>query len=147
MRLFALASVFASMGWLQLIIAVLVLLFVWIIVSIPAYIAGKVVAKENATFGKAMLATLLGPIVYVIILVATDFALGGLLGTTGYVLGIILAFIAWIGLYKVVFKTGWLGAFAVAILALIVFVVMLLIIGFFLGTFLPFVPFSTGQLA
>ena len=147
MRLFALASVFASMGWLQLIIAVLVLLFVWIIVSIPAYIAGKVVAKENATFGKAMLATLLGPIVYVIILVATDFVLGGLLGPTGYILGIILAFIAWIGVYKVVFKTGWLGAFAVAILALVVFVVMLLIIGFFLGTFLPFVPFSTGQLA
>jgi hypothetical protein len=135
------------MGWLQLIIAVLVLLFVWIIVSIPAYIAGKVVAKENATFGKAMLATLLGPIVYVIILVAADFVLGGLLGTTGYILGIILAFIAWIGVYKVVFKTGWLGAFAVAILALIAFIVMLLIIGFFLGTFLPFVPFSTGQLA
>jgi len=125
----------------------LVLLFVWIIVSIPAYIAGKVVAKENATFGKAMLATLLGPIVYVIILVATDFVLGGLLGPTGYILGIILAFIAWIGVYKVVFKTGWLGAFAVAILALVAFIVMLLIIGFFLGTFLPFVPFSTGQLA
>jgi len=94
-----------------------------------------------------MLATLLGPIVYVIVLVATDFVLGGLLGTTGYVLSLILAFIAWIGVYKAMFKTGWLGAFAVAILALIVFVVMLLIIGFFLGTFLPFVPFSTGQLA
>lgn len=147
MDLLALASVFGSMDLVGIIIAVLALVFVWIIVSIPAYIAGKVVAKENATFGKAMLATLLGPIVYVIILVAADFVLGGLLGTTGYILGIILAFIAWIGVYKVVFKTGWLGAFAVAILALIAFIVMLLIIGFFLGTFLPFVPFSTGQLA
>lgn len=147
MDLMALASVFGSMDLVGIIIAILALVFVWIIVSIPAYIAGKVVAKENATFGKAMLATVLGPIVYVIILVATDFVLGGLLGTTGYVLGIILAFIAWIGVYKAMFKTGWLGAFAIAILALIVFVAMLLIIGFFLGTFLPFVPFSTGQLA
>ena len=143
-----LASVFPNgIDLLTLLEVIIALIVVWVIVSIPAYIAGKVLAKENATFGKAMLATLLGPIVYVIVLVATDFVLGGLLGTTGYVLGIILAFVAWIGVYKVMFKTGWLRAFAVAILALIVFVVMLLIIGFFLGTFLPFVPFSTGQLA
>jgi hypothetical protein len=142
-----LASLFPNgIDLLTLLEVIIALIIVWIIVSIPAYIAGKVVAKENATFGKAMLATLLGPIVYVIILVASDFVLG-LLGTTGYVLGIALAFIAWIGVYKAMFKTGWLRAFAVAILALIVFVVMLLIIGFFLGTFLPFVPFSTGQLA
>jgi hypothetical protein len=143
-----LASLFPNgIDLLTLFEVIVALIVAWIMDSIPVYIAGKIVAKENATFGKAMLATLLGPIVYVIILVATDFVLGGLLGTTGYVLGIILALIAWIGVYKAMFKTGWLRAFAVAILALVVFVVMLLIIGFFLGAFLPFVPFSTGQLA
>ncbi len=143
-----LASLFPSgTDLLTLLEVIVALVILWITISIPAYIAGKVVAKENATFGKAMLATLLGPIVYVLVLVATDLILGGLLGTIGYVLGIILAFIAWIGVYKAMFKTGWLGAFAIAILALIVFIVMLLIIGFFLATFLPFVPFSTGQLA
>jgi hypothetical protein len=143
-------AIFASLfprgtDLLTLLEVIVALLVVWIIVSIPAYIAGKVVTRENATFGRAMLATLFGPVVYVIVLAVADFVLGGLLGTTGYALGVIVAFIAWIGVYKGMFKTGWLRAFAVAILALIVFVVMLLIIGFFLGTFLPFVPFSSGQ--
>ena len=121
---------------------IVALIVVWIIVSIPAYIAGKVVAKENATFGKAMAASLLGPIAYVIVLTITDYVLGGLLGGTGLTLAIIIAFIAWIGIYKVTFKTGWLGAFAIAILAIIVFIIMLFILGAVLGIVIPYVPGS-----
>jgi hypothetical protein len=45
-----------------------------------------------------------------------------------------------IGVYKAVFKTGWLGALAIAVLAAIVFIIMLLILGVLLGIVLPFVP-------
>ena len=123
---------------------VVALIVVWILVSIPAYIGGKVVTKGRATFGEAMAATLLGPIVYVIVLFAVDFLLGGLLGSWGYIAGLILAFIAWIGVYKATFKTGWLGALAIAILAAIVFIIVLFILGLLFGFFLPFTP---GQLA
>lgn len=124
---------------LEIIVALIV---VWIIVSIPAYIGGKVVAKENATFGRAMAASLLGPITYVIVLTITDYVLGDLLGGTGLTLAIIIAFIAWIGIYKVTFKIGWLGAFAIAILAIIVFIIMLFILGAVLGIVIPYVPGS-----
>lgn len=75
------------------IVAIAVALFVvWIIVSIPAWIAGKAVTGGKATFGEAMLATLLGPIVYIIVLIAVDLLLGGLLGSTGYIVAFVLPF-------------------------------------------------------
>jgi hypothetical protein len=130
----AFASIFDNgITILEIAIALLV---AWIIISIPAWIAGKIVTKGKATFGKAMLATLLGPIVYIAVLVVLELLLGGLLGSTGYIIGFGLAFVAWVWVYKVVFKTGWLGGLAIAILALIVFVIMLVIIVVLLG----FVP-------
>jgi len=127
---------------LEIIVALIV---IWILVSIPAYIGGKLVTKGKATFGEAMAATLLGPIVYVIVLLAVDFLLGGLLGSAGYIAGFILAFIAWIGVYKATFKTRWLGALAIAILAGIIFIILLVVLGFLFGFFLPFTPFTPGQ--
>ena len=130
----ALASLFSNgIDLLTLLEIAVVLVIVWILVSIPAYVAGKVVAKGNATFGRAMVATLLGPIVYVMVLVVVDAFLGGLFGTSGYVAGFALAFLAWIGVYKATFKTGWLGATAIAILALIVFVIFLFVVALLFG--------------
>jgi hypothetical protein len=131
-------SLFPSDVTILEIVEIAVALFVvWIIVSIPAWIAGKVVTKGEANFREAMLATLLGPIIYIIVLVAADLLLGGLLGSTGYIVAFILAFIAWVWVYKAIFKTGWLGGFAIAILALIVFVVMLFILGILLVGLVP----------
>ena len=127
---------------LDLVAIVITLIVVWIIVSIPAYIAGKVVTNGKATFGEAMVATLFGPLVYIIVLVALDFFLGQLIGAGGYIAGFILAFIAWIWVYKAAFKTGWLGALATAVLAIIVFVVLLIIIGALFGFLPQLVPMS-----
>ena len=121
------------------------LIIVWIVVSIPAWIAGKLVTRGKATFREAMAATLFGPVVYIIVLVAVDFLLGNLLGIVGYVIGFILAFIAWVWVYKATFKTGWLGGFAIGVLAIIVFVVALLIIGVILGVSLNLLPTSPLQ--
>jgi len=123
------------------IVAIAVALFVvWIIVSIPAWIAGKAVTGGKATFGEAMLATLLGPIVYIIVLLAVDLLLGGLLGLTGYIVAFVLAFVAWVGVYKAIFRTGWLRGLAIAILALIVFVIILFILAILLVGLVPNVP-------
>ncbi len=105
------------------------LLIAWIVASIPAYVAGKVVTRGRATFGAAMVATLLGPIIYFIVLVVTDFFLGSLIGPIGFFAGFVLAFLAWIWVYKAVFGTGWIGGLAIAVLAIIVFIIMLFVIG------------------
>jgi hypothetical protein len=130
---------------LALLSIIIVLVIVWIIASIPAYIAGKVVTRGKATFGEAMAATLLGPIVYIIVLVVVDFFLG-LAGTEGYIVGFVLAFIAWVWVYKATFKTGWLGALATAILAIIIFVILLFIIGALFGFLPQLVPTSLQKI-
>jgi hypothetical protein len=123
---------------LDLLVIIIGLIILWIIVSIPAYIAGKIVTAGRSTFGEAMLATLFGPIVYGIVLVVVSFFLGAVIGSSGaYVLALILALIAWIGVYKSTFRTGWLGAMAIAILALIIFIIIALVIAALFGTAIP----------
>ena len=121
------------------------LVILWIIVSIPSYIAGKIVAGGRATFGEAMFATLGGAIVYAIVLVGVNFFLSSVIGAaTAGVFALLLAFIAWLGVYKVVFDVGWISAFAIAVLAVIVLFIMQLVIQAVFGVYMPtyFHPFS-----
>lgn len=122
---------------LSLLLIIIGLVVLWIVVSIPVYIAGKAVTGGKSTLGDAMAATLLGPIVYVIVLVGVDFFLGEIIGGGAYIWAYIMAFIAWIWVYKSTFKTGWLGALATAILAIIVFVVLSIIISALIGFIIP----------
>lgn len=126
---------------LPLLIRTLILLIglviLWIIVSIPSYIAGKVVAGGRATLGAAMLATLGGAIVYAIVLVGVNFFLSAVIGPAAGVFALLLALIAWLGVYKVSFDVGWLSAFAIAVLAVIVLFIMQLVIQAIFGVNLP----------
>ena len=90
-----------------------------------------------------MAATVLGPIVYFIVLTGVGFFLEGILGGAASTLGYILAFLAWIWVYKHTFKTGWLGGLAIAILAVIVFVIFGLVVGALLGIIVPSVSPGT----
>ena len=121
----------------SLIVTIIGLIILWVIVSIPVWLAGKAVTGGKATFGEAMIATLFGPIVYAVTLVVVDFLLGGAIGSTGYIIALILAFIGWIWVYKASFKTGWLGGIAVAVLAVIIFVVISIILGAIFGLVVP----------
>jgi hypothetical protein len=121
----------------SLIVTIIGLIILWVIVSIPVWLAGKAVTGGKATFGEAMIATLFGPIVYAVTLVVVDFLLGTAIGSTGYIIALILAFIGWIWVYKASFKTGWLGGIAVAILAVIIFVVISIILGAIFGLVVP----------
>jgi hypothetical protein len=121
----------------SLLVTIIGLIILWVVVSIPVWLAGKAVTGGKATFGEAMLATLFGPIVYAVTLILVDFFLGTLIGSTGYIIALILAFIAWIWVYKASFKTGWLGGIAIAILAVIIFAVISIIIGAIFGLVVP----------
>ena len=44
------------------------LIIMWIIVSIPVFISAKLIVGRRASFGEALLATLVGPLVFGIVL-------------------------------------------------------------------------------
>jgi hypothetical protein len=109
------------------------LIILWIIVSIPVWLAGKAVTGGKATFGDALLATLAGPIVYFVVVLLV----GYFLGASALIFGYILALIAWIWVFKASFQTGWLRAILIAILAWVIFVVLSIIIGALFGLVYP----------
>jgi len=126
-----------NMTLMSLLVTIIGLIILWIIVSIPVWLAGKAVTGGKATFGDAMIATLFGPIVYAVTLIIVDYFLGALIGSTAYIIALILALIAWIWVYKASFKTGWLAGIGIAILAWIIFVVISIIFGALFGIVVP----------
>ena len=114
----------------ELVIAALVvivgLLMMWIIVSVPVWIAAKIVTLGKAKFTRAMLVTAVGPFVYAIVFFLSNAALTATLGQQFLISAIsfILAFIAWIGVFKAGFRTGWIRALGIAFVATIVFVII-----------------------
>jgi len=130
-------------GFIVLIVALVIL---WVIVSIPVYIAARVVTStrtSKAGFGDAMVATLGGAIVYIIVLYGVSFFLSSLIGSDAFILALILAVIAWLAVYKGAFEVGWLGAIGIAILSAIVLFIMNVILVALFGVALPsfFHPF------
>ncbi len=114
----------------DLVIAALVvvvgLLMMWIIVSVPVWIAAKIVTLGKAKFTRAMLVTAVGPFIYALVFFFSNTALTATLGQQFLIAAIsfILAFIAWIGVFKVGFRTGWIRALCIAFVATIVFVII-----------------------
>lgn len=85
----------------------------WLIASIAVYLAARAVTGGEATFKAALLLTSFG---VVIVAVSSAFA-GSLLGST---IGVVVALVVWLCLIKYSFRAGWLGAFAIAILATVI---------------------------
>lgn len=129
--------VLGDLSLLNILVFAVGLIIIWVIVSVPVYIAGKIVTEGESTLGDAMVATLFGPIVYAITLFAVNFLLGSLIGSAAYILALILAFIGWVWVFKASFHTGWLRALAIAILAILVFAVLSTIFGALLGVMVP----------
>jgi hypothetical protein len=118
------------------------LIALWIIVSIPVWIAAKILTLGKAKFTRAMLVTAVGPIVYAIVFFVIAGALTLAIGdpTIPAVIAFVIAFIAWIGVFKKGFDTGWLRAVAIAILAIIVFAVIGLILTLIIQAIVPGTP-------
>ncbi|UCH70212.1 MAG: hypothetical protein JSV29_08310 [Candidatus Bathyarchaeota archaeon] len=99
-----------------------------IILTIVFYIAGRaVVGKKRALFSDAFVISLLGTTVAIVV---------GFFMPDMPLISLILSLIVWLLLIKRYYETGWLGALAVAILAVIIYVVIGLII--FLILEIPF---------
>ena len=108
----------------DLIVVLVALVMLWVIVSLPVYAAAKIVTSGKATLGEAMGATLGGTLVYVLVLVGVDFFLKAVLGHFAVVIAFILAFVAWLGVYKASFDTSWLGAVGIAVLAAMLVIIV-----------------------
>lgn len=118
------------------------LVALWIIVTIPVWISAKILTLGRAKFTRAMLVTAAGPIVYAIVYFLSVAALTVAFGdqTIPAVIAFIIAFIAWIGVFKKGFDTGWIRALAIAILAIIVFAVIGVIITLVMQAIVPDAP-------
>lgn len=125
------------------VLAVLIgLLVLWVLVSIPVWIAAKVLTLGKARFTRAMLVTAVGPVVYAIVFFVSMAVLSVAFGESGLLVAIafLIAFVAWIGVFKKGFETGWLRAFAIAVLATIVFAVIGIIITIVIQSIVPGAP-------
>ena len=118
------------------------LIALWIIVTVPVWIAAKILTLGKARFIRAMLVTAVGPIVYAIVFFVSASVLAFAFGdpVLPAVIAFIIAFIAWIGVFKKGFDTGWLRALAIAILAIAVFAIIGAIITLIMQAVVPGAP-------
>jgi len=99
-----------------------------IILSVVFYIAGIiVVGKRRALFSDAIVISLLGTAVGIV----CDFFFPSLIGA-------LLSLFVWLLLIRYYYETGWFGALAVGILAVIIAVVISAIVLFILALILGF---------
>lgn len=118
---------------LSIVFVVLALIVAWIVASVPLYLAAKVVSGHKATFGRAMAATVLGPVIMYLSLFAFTLFLFPLAGTILFaVLAFILAVAVLSWVYASIFDTSLIGGAGIAIIAVII---SLIIIAIFAGFF------------
>ncbi|MDG7008238.1 MAG: hypothetical protein JRN06_08330 [Nitrososphaerota archaeon] len=113
---------------LGILVYIVGLLILWIVASIPVYFSGKMIKGERAGFGVAMRATLFGVIAYYVVFFIVALPLGAVIGPSASAIGLVLGFFAWLAVFKGSFRTSWLGAVGIVVLAWII----LLIIDFIL---------------
>lgn len=98
-----------------------------IILTIVFYVAGRaVVGGKRALFSDAFVISLLGTIVANVVSFFIEQSL----------IGLMLSLIIWLLLIKHYYETGWLGALAVAILAVVVYIAIWFVL--FLLLAIPF---------
>ncbi len=122
---------------LNVLVFVFGLIILWVLVSIPVYLAARIVTSGESSLSDTMFATLFGSLAYVGTLFIMGYALSPLLGSETYALALIIAFIAWLGVFKASFKTGWLNAIAIALIAILVFAAIAFLFGALLAVMVP----------
>jgi hypothetical protein len=126
-----------------IIIAIISLVIIWAIVSIPVWTSAKILTSRRASFGRAMLVTATGPIVYALVLIVSVNLLSLTIGNRSPLItsiGLVLAFLAWIYVFKRGFKTGWIRGVGIALLAIVLFVIIGTFIVLFTHLFVPTMP-------
>lgn len=94
------------------------------ILAIVLYLAGLiVVGKRRALFSDAFMISLLGTVLSTLFTIFIPYGL----------IALFLGVLVWLLLIKRLFETGWLGAIAVGILAIIIFVAILVLLALAFG--------------
>ncbi len=120
-----------SIGLGATLVGFIVLFIIYLIViGFVLWLAGEIVVGRRVTFGEALAIAGVGTF-----LVGASIAFLGLIG-------LLLGLVIFLLLVKHYFKTGWLGAIGVGIMAIIVLVVLTFILGAILvGTLFGFPKF------
>ena len=96
-----------TVGLAGILVTIIGLVILWIVVSIPVLLAGKAATGGKGTFGDALLATLAGPIVYLLVDFVVGYFLSAVIGSVAALtIAYILALLAWIWVFKASFRTG-----------------------------------------
>lgn len=96
-----------------------------LMLTIVLYVAGRVVVGERrARLLDALIIALLGTVLSAILIAFIPY---------GFI-ALILSALVWLLLIKGLYETGWLGAIAVGILALVIFIAVLLLLALIIGT-------------
>lgn len=94
------------------------------VLSVVLYIAGRVVVGgKRALFSDAFIIALLGTILSSLFVVLIPWSL----------IALLLSIFAWLFLIKRLYETGWLGAIAVGIMTIIIFLAILILIALLFG--------------
>ncbi len=102
----------ATLGWFILLFFVL-----WIIISIPIYVASRImVSRRKASLGRAIVTTFLAIVAFLV--------LSGLFGLILGILGLIIGFIGILAVLRVMYDIDWINAFVMAIIAIIFIIVI-----------------------
>lgn len=137
---------FLLQGWTEIalitVTVIIALLILWIIVSIPVWVAAKILTVGRVKFSRAMLVTAVGPLIYAIVFFISATVLSSAIGdlTLPIIIGFIIAFIAWIWVFKRGFHTGWIRALGIAILAIVIFAAIGVLISLVIQAIVPGAP-------
>ncbi len=106
-------------GLLALLIGFLIVFIIYLLViGFVLWLAGEIVVGRRVTFGEALGIAAVG-----------TFLVGGILALLPNIIGILLGLLIFLLLVKHYFKTGWLGAVGVGIMAIVVGVVLSFLLG------------------
>jgi len=95
-----------------------------LILAVVLYLAGLVVVgKKRALLSDAFIISLLGTVLSILFFMFLPYRL----------LALILSIIVWLLLIKRLYETGWLGAIAVGILAMVIFLAVTVLLALFFG--------------
>ena len=118
---------------MQILATALMFIINWFVLAFIIMLAAKIVAGMEATFTKALIASLIGGIISAILYYAFLLIFPTLFWAAGIVI-----FIVYLLVIKYYFGTGCLGALIIAILAIIIYLIFAWLFQFFLAPLLPF---------
>ena len=128
---------------LGVIVYIIGLVILWIVAAVPVYFSATAIMGERGSFGDAMGATLGGVAVYYIVFFVVAIALGAVIGPSADAIGLVLGFLGWLAVFRGSFRTSWLGAVGIAVLAwvILLFIDFVLVAIFGNVKFPDFIPF------